>query len=70
MLQEAVDQTLAKVKDELIPQSRLKMYDSITEEQGRLKIEVDHELQVFKRDMIDQNKQAREKSQQLFTSEA
>ena len=70
VLQEATDQTLAKVRDELIPSSRLKMYDSITEEQNRLKIEIDHQLQVFKRDLQDANKQAREKSQELFSGEA
>ena len=44
VVEEAVEQTLGQVKDDLIPKSRLKMYDSITEESNRLKIEVDHEI--------------------------
>lgn len=37
---DAVESTLIQVKDEMIPNSRLQMYDSITEESNRLKIEL------------------------------
>ena len=44
VVEEAVEATLTQVRDDLIPKSRLKMYDSITEETNRLKIEVEHEI--------------------------
>ena len=44
VVEEAVEATLTQVRDDLIPKSRLKMYDSITEETSRLKIEVEHEI--------------------------
>ena len=70
VVEEAVEQTLSQVKDDLIPKSRLKMYDSITEESNRLKIEVEHEIQTIKRELQDENKNSRQKSQNLFEQEA
>ena len=70
VVEEAVEQTLGQVKDDLIPKSRLKMYDSITEESNRLKIEVEHEIQTIKRELQDENKNSRQKSQNLFEQEA
>ena len=42
VVQEAADQTLKQVKDEIVPEVRLKMYDSIAEETNRLKLDVDY----------------------------
>ena len=58
------------MKDDLIPKSRLQMYDSITEESNRLKIEMEHEIQSIKRELQDENKNSRQKSQNLFEQEA
>ena len=46
------------------------MYDSITEETSRLKIEVEHEIQKLKRELMDESKSNRQKSQSLFEQEA
>ena len=70
VVEEAVEQTLGQVRDDLIPQSRLQMYDSITEESNRLKIELDHEIQSIKREIQDESKNSRQKSQALFEQEA
>ena len=43
-MQEAADQTLMSVNNEIVPEVRLKMYDSITEESNRLKIDIEHQL--------------------------
>lgn len=53
VVQEAADQTLKQVKDEIVPDVRLKMYDSITEETNRLKLDVDYSMQSFKREFND-----------------
>ena len=42
VVQEAIEETLTQVRDDLIPNSRFKMYDSISEESNRLKIELEH----------------------------
>lgn len=42
LMQEAVEQTLKQVNNEIIPDTRLKMYDSISEETKRLKIDTDY----------------------------
>ena len=70
VVEEAVEATLTQVRDDLIPKSRLKMYDSITEETSRLKIEVEHEIQKLKRELMDESKSNRQKSQSLFEQEA
>ena len=70
VVEEAVEATLSTVRDDLIPKSRLKMYDSITEETSRLKIEVEHEIQKLKRELQDESKSNRQKSQSLFEQEA
>ena len=70
VVEEAVEATLTQVRDDLIPKSRLKMYDSITEETSRLKIEVEHEIQKLKREMQDEQKSNRQKTQTLFEQEA
>jgi len=36
-----------------VPDVRLKMYDSITEETNRLKLDVDYSMQSFKREFND-----------------
>jgi len=48
---EAVESTLLQVKDEMIPESKMQMYDAITEETNRLKIELDHELQLLRKEV-------------------
>ena len=65
-----MEATLSTVRDDLIPKSRLKMYDSITEETSRLKNEVEHEIQKLKRELQDESKSNRLKSQSLFEQEA
>lgn len=44
VVQEAADQTLKQVNNEIIPEARLKMYDSITEETNRLKLDLEYQL--------------------------
>lgn len=39
---EATDQVLRQVRDEIVPDARLKMYDSITEETNRLKLDLNY----------------------------
>ena len=70
VVEEAVEQTLSQVKDDLIPKSRLKMYDSITEESNRLKIELEHQITSIKRELQDENKDQRQKNQALFVQES
>ena len=66
VVQEAADQTLKQVKDEIVPDVRLKMYDSITEETNRLKLDVDYSMQSFKREFNDQTKKDRLKNNELI----
>ena len=69
VVQEAADQTLKQVKDEIVPDVRLKMYDSITEETNRLKLDVDYSIQSFKREFNDQTKKDRLKNNELIEQE-
>lgn len=42
------------------------MYDSITEETNRLKIDLDYQLQTFKRELNDNTKKDRQKNCELI----
>ena len=66
VVQEAADQTLKQVNNEIIPEVRLKMYDSITEETNRLKSDQEYQLQTFKREIGDGTKKDRLKSSELI----
>lgn len=44
MITEAVETTLLQVRDELIPDSRMHMYDAITKETDEVKQELFHEI--------------------------
>ena len=46
------------------------MYDSITEETNRLKIDVDYQLQTLKRELNDASKKDRLKNTELIASAA
>ena len=54
------------MRDEIIPEARLKMYDSISEETNRLKLDVNYQMQNLKREIGDQTKSDRLKSQDLL----
>lgn len=44
LMQEAIEQTLKQVTSEIIPDTRLKMYDSISEETKRVKMDTDYQI--------------------------
>jgi len=69
VVQEAADQTLKQVNNEIIPEARLKMYDSITEETDRLKLDIEYQLQTFKREIGDSTKKDRMKSSEMIEQE-
>jgi hypothetical protein len=69
VVQEAADQTLKQVTNELIPEVRLKMYDSITEETNRLKLDTEYQLNALKREQNDLTKKDRLKSSELIEKE-
>lgn len=68
VVQEAVEQTLKQVNNDIIPDVRLKMYDAISEETKRLKIDTEYQLQTIKREQSDQMKKDRLKSEELVES--
>ena len=69
VVQEAADQTLKQVNNDIIPEARLKMYDSITEETNRLKSDLEYQLQTFKREIGDSTKKDRLKSSDMIEKE-
>ena len=69
VVQEAADQTLKQVNNDIIPEARLKMYDSITEETNRLKLDLEYQLQTFKRELGDNTKKDRLKSSEIIEKE-
>lgn len=69
VVQEAADQTLKQVNNEIIPEARLKMYDSITEETDRLKLDIEYQLQTFKREIGDSTKKDRMKNSEMIEQE-
>jgi len=69
VVQEAADQTLKQVNNDIIPEARLKMYDSITEETNRLKLDLEYQMQTFKRELGDNTKKDRLKSQEIIEKE-
>jgi len=69
VVQEAADQTLKQVTNEIIPEVRLKMYDSITEETNRLKLDTEYQLNALKREQNDLTKKDRLKSSELIEKE-
>lgn len=66
VVQEAADQTLEQVNNDIIPEARLKMYDSITEETNRLKMDLKDQLKTFKREISDDAKNERHKSSEII----
>lgn len=66
VVQEAAEQTLKQVNNEIIPDVRLKMYDSITEETNRLKSDQEYQLQQFKREVGDGTKKDRHVSADIL----
>ena len=69
VVQEAADQTLKQVNNDIIPEARLKMYDSITEETNRLKSDLEYQLQTFKRELNDTTKKDRSKNSEMIEKE-
>jgi len=53
---------LKQVNNEIIPDARLKMYDSITEETKRLKMDIEYQLKALKREQNDLTKKDRLKN--------
>ena len=51
MVSEAVEGILFQVKDEMIPNSKLQIYDYITEESNRIRIELQQELKDIKKEI-------------------
>lgn len=58
------------MNNDIVPDVRLKMYDSISEETNRLKIDTEYQLQAMRREQTDQLKKDRLKSEELFESQA
>lgn len=44
------------MRDEIIPEVRMKMYDSISEEKNKLKLEIEYQMQALRRESSDASK--------------
>jgi hypothetical protein len=54
MITETVETTLVQVRDEIIPDSRLHMYDAINKETDQIKIDLVHDIDQLRNQLAKQ----------------